>query len=120
MLYLQSQPKITTVETTGGVDVSALVAVASKEIRIGRVVKSHGVRGEVVVEPLADDEDSDEYYDHELTGLRVLHDGAHIGNITGGAGGIGKATAELLRSRGATVITADIKDADINCDLTTP
>lgn len=27
------------------------------EIRIGRVVKSHGVRGEVVVEPLADDED---------------------------------------------------------------
>lgn len=74
-------------------DVSALVAVASMEIRIGRVVKSHGVRGEVVVEPLADDEDSDEYYDHELTGLR---------------------------SRGATVITADIKDADINCDLTTP
>ena len=28
------------------------------EIRIGRVVKSHGVRGEVVVEPLADDEDA--------------------------------------------------------------
>jgi len=99
------------------VDVSALVAVASMEIRIGRVVKSHGVRGEVVVKPLADDEDSDEHYDHELTGLRVLHDGAHIGNITGG---IGKATAELLRSRGATVITADIKDADNNCDLTTP
>lgn len=116
------------------------------EIRIGRVVKSHGVRGEVVVEPLADDEDvffaegevlhgrqtgkdqdltiafvrphqrrllitfeeipdrtaadslrgmqffaeplerdedSDEYYDHELIGLRVLIDGAHAGDVTG-------------------------------------
>lgn len=39
--------------------------------------------------------------------------------ITGGTGGIGKATAELLRSRGEKVITADIKGADINCDLTT-
>ena len=116
------------------------------EIRIGRVVKSHGVRGEVVVEPLADDEDvffaagevlhgrqagkeqdltiaavrphqkrllvtfeevsdrtgadslrgtqffaeplardedSDEYYDHELIGLRVLIDGSHVGDVTG-------------------------------------
>jgi len=40
--------------------------------------------------------------------------------ITGGTGGIGKATAELLRGRGETVITADIQGADINCDLTTP
>lgn len=39
--------------------------------------------------------------------------------ITGGTGGIGAATAELLRSRGEKVITADIKGADINCDLTT-
>ena len=116
------------------------------EIRIGRVVKSHGVRGEVVVEPLADDEDvffaagevlhgsqagkeqdltvasvrphqkrllvtfeevadrtaadslrgtqffaeplerdedSDEYYDHELIGLRVLVGGSHIGDVAG-------------------------------------
>ena len=116
------------------------------EIRIGRVVKSHGVRGEVVVEPLADDEDvffaagevlhgrqagkeqdltiasvrphqkrllvtfeevadrtaadslrgmqffaeplardedSDEYYDHELIGLKVRLDGTEIGEVTG-------------------------------------
>lgn len=39
--------------------------------------------------------------------------------ITGGAGGIGKATAELLTSRGHTAITADIQNADINADLTT-
>lgn len=39
--------------------------------------------------------------------------------ITGGAGGIGKATAELLTSRGHKAITADIANADINADLTT-
>lgn len=39
--------------------------------------------------------------------------------VTGGAGGIGKATAELLTSRGHKVITADIANADINADLTT-
>ncbi|WP_297850087.1 SDR family oxidoreductase [uncultured Corynebacterium sp.] len=38
--------------------------------------------------------------------------------VTGGTGGIGGATAELLRSRGHKVITADLKGADINCDLT--
>ena len=116
------------------------------EIRIGRVVKSHGVRGEVVVEPLADDEDvffaagevlhgrqagkeqdltvasvrphqkrllvsfeevpdrtaadslrgmkffaeplereedSDEYYNHELIGLKVRHEGTEVGEVTG-------------------------------------
>ncbi|MDK8662825.1 SDR family NAD(P)-dependent oxidoreductase [Corynebacterium coyleae] len=39
--------------------------------------------------------------------------------VTGGTGGIGKATAELLTSRGHKVITADIANADINADLTT-
>lgn len=112
---------------------------------IGRVVKSHGVRGEVVVEPTTDepeqrfavgevlrgvqksgeraltieavrahqgrlllrfeeikdrtqadtlrgtrfmaapreDEDDDGFYDHELEGLRVLHEGEVIGTVTG-------------------------------------
>ena len=39
--------------------------------------------------------------------------------VTGGTGGIGKATAELLTSHGHKVITADIANADINADLTT-
>lgn len=42
-----------------------------------------------------------------------------INVVTGGASGIGKATVELLRSRGETVISVDIKDGDINADLTT-
>lgn len=112
---------------------------------IGRVVKSHGVRGEIVVEPTTDepaerfavgevlrgvqknaehrltiaavrphqgrllirfeeiadrtqadtlrgtrfmaapreDEDDDGFYDHELEGLSVLHEGTAIGTVTG-------------------------------------
>ena len=116
------------------------------ELQIGRVVKSHGVKGEVAVELLADEseehivvgavltgrqagkereltvktvrphqkrllvsfeevpdrtaadslrgmkffaeplereEDSDEYYNHELIGLKVRHDGAEVGEVTG-------------------------------------
>jgi NAD(P)-dependent dehydrogenase (short-subunit alcohol dehydrogenase family) len=39
--------------------------------------------------------------------------------VTGAASGIGKATAELLISRGHRVIGADLKDSDINADLST-
>ncbi|WP_018023776.1 ribosome maturation factor RimM [Corynebacterium ulceribovis] len=115
------------------------------ELRIGHVVKSHGIKGEVVVEVTTDepevrfavgevltgrqgrkeheltidtarvhqgrllikfkevpdrtaadslrgtkfiaapliDEDDDGFYDHELEGLRVLHDGTDIGVVTG-------------------------------------
>ena len=39
--------------------------------------------------------------------------------VTGAASGIGKATATLLRSAGHKVIGADLKDTDINADLST-
>ncbi|GAA4839052.1 SDR family oxidoreductase [Luteimicrobium xylanilyticum] len=39
--------------------------------------------------------------------------------VTGAASGIGKATAELLRSQGQTVIGVDLHDTDITVDLTT-
>ncbi len=38
--------------------------------------------------------------------------------VTGSASGIGKATVELLRSRGDRVIGSDLHDADIEVDLT--
>lgn len=116
------------------------------ELAIGRVIKSHGIRGEVSVEsttdvpeirfavgevltgrqagktreltvksvrphkgrllitfeeipdrtqadslrgmqffaaPLERDKDSDEYYNHELIGLRVIHEGKERGEVTG-------------------------------------
>lgn len=40
--------------------------------------------------------------------------------ITGAASGIGAATTELLKERGARVIAVDIHDSDINADLSTP
>jgi len=39
--------------------------------------------------------------------------------VTGAASGIGKTTAELLQSRGETVIGVDLQGTDINVDLTT-
>ncbi|MEO7006874.1 MAG: SDR family oxidoreductase [Terrimesophilobacter sp.] len=39
--------------------------------------------------------------------------------VTGAASGIGKATKELLQSRGEKVISADLRDADIEVDLVT-
>lgn len=39
--------------------------------------------------------------------------------ISGGASGIGAATASLLREQGHTVITVDLKDADVVADLST-
>jgi len=39
--------------------------------------------------------------------------------VTGAASGIGKTTAELLQSRGETVIGVDLRETDINVDLTT-
>ncbi|WP_213815058.1 SDR family oxidoreductase [Glaciihabitans sp. dw_435] len=40
--------------------------------------------------------------------------------VTGAASGIGKATAELLTSRGETVIGVDLHDADVTVDLNSP
>lgn len=40
--------------------------------------------------------------------------------ITGSASGIGKATAELFRSRGDQVIGVDLHDAEVCADLSTP
>lgn len=116
------------------------------EVQVGRVIKSHGIRGEAVVEsttdvpevrfavgatlagtqagkeqtltvetvrphkgrllikfreipdrtaaeslrgmkffasPLEREEDSEDYYDHELIGLKVIHEGAQVGEVTG-------------------------------------
>jgi 2-dehydro-3-deoxy-L-rhamnonate dehydrogenase (NAD+) len=38
--------------------------------------------------------------------------------VTGGASGLGAATAERLRADGLTVITLDLADADVVCDVT--
>ncbi|MDI3408798.1 SDR family oxidoreductase [Streptomyces cavernicola] len=40
--------------------------------------------------------------------------------VTGAASGIGRATADLLRAQGHTVIGADLKDSDISADLAAP
>ena len=39
-----------------------------------------------------------------------------IAIVTGAGSGIGRATVELFRSEGATVIGADLRGADVECD----
>lgn len=39
--------------------------------------------------------------------------------VTGASSGIGAATAELIRERGFRVISVDLRDADVNADLST-
>ncbi|AGB25375.1 dehydrogenase of unknown specificity, short-chain alcohol dehydrogenase like protein [Mycobacterium sp. JS623] len=43
-----------------------------------------------------------------------------IAVVTGGASGIGKATADRLRTRDADVVVWDRKDGDIDCDISDP
>src|SRR5687768_17287069 len=45
--------------------------------------------------------------------LRLAH---KIAIVTGAGSGIGKATVELFRAEGATVIGADLHGADFECD----
>ena len=44
----------------------------------------------------------------------------HTAVITGAASGIGKATANLLRSRGYRVIGVDRRESDVVADLSGP
>jgi len=44
---------------------------------------------------------------------------SRVSVVTGAASGIGRATAELLRSRGERVIGVDLHDADVTADLST-
>lgn len=139
----------------------------SEDLQIGKVVKSHGIKGEVVVEVTTDDpdiryavgevlkgkqagkehiltiqaarahqgrllvkfeevpdrntadslrgtrffaaplehEDDDEgFYDHELEGLRVIHEGEDIGEVTGVMHGPAGETLEVKLSSGKEVL----------------
>jgi NAD(P)-dependent dehydrogenase (short-subunit alcohol dehydrogenase family) len=44
---------------------------------------------------------------------------SRVSVVTGAASGIGRATKELLESRGQRVIGVDVHDADVKADLST-
>ncbi len=147
---------------------------------IGRVIKSHGIRGEVVVEPTTDepgirfavgevldgrqggreheltvatvrphqnrllikfeevpdrtaadslrgvrffaaplesDGDDDGFYDHELEGLRVIHDGDDIGEVTGVIHGPAGEILEVELSGGKETLIPFVHDIVPEVDL---
>ena len=149
------------------------------ELLIGRVIKSHGIKGELVVEPTTDepeiryavgevlhgtqgkkehtltvksvrvhkgrlliffeeiqdrttadtlrgtqffappleDPDDDGFYDHELEGLRVIHNGADIGEVTGVTHGPAQSLLELTLDGGKEVLVPFVEEIVPDIDL---
>lgn len=150
------------------------------ELMIGRVVKSHGIKGEVAVEihtdepdvrygvgevlagrqgnkehrltvagarthqgrllvkfeevpdrtaadtlrgtkffaaPLTSEDDDDGYYDHELEGLKVIHDGREIGEVTGVMHGPGGEILEMALGDGKDVMVPFVHEIVPEVDL---
>ena len=149
------------------------------ELLIGRVIKSHGIKGELVVEPTTDepeiryavgevlhgkqgkkehtltvksvrvhkgrlliffeeiqdrttadtlrgtqffappleDPDDDGFYDHELECLRVIHNGADIGEVTGVTHGPAQSLLELTLDGGKEVLVPFVEEIVPDIDL---
>ena len=133
---------------------------------IGRVIKAHGIRGEVVVDPTTDepdiryapgtvlharphqgrllvtfdevpdrtaaeslrgtqfwaeqldiDDDEEGFYDHDLTGLRVIHEGAEIGTVTGVMSGPAGTILEVELAGGKQALVPFVFDIVPEVDL---
>lgn len=77
--------------------------------------------------PLERDEDDDGFYDHELEGLRVLHDGEDIGEVTGVMHGPAGEILEVELTGGKEVLIpfvhAIVPEVDLEagtCTITPP
>ncbi|WJZ03041.1 Ribosome maturation factor RimM [Corynebacterium freiburgense] len=169
---------------------SSALCLVAMELLIGRVVKSHGIKGEVVVEmatdapeirfaqgavlsgkqgnkehtvtiesarphqgrllvkfkeiadrntadslrgtkffaaPREDEEDEEGFYDHELEGLRVIHQGEEIGEVTGVMHGPAGEILEVQLHEGKEVLIpfvhAIVPEVDLEagtCTITPP
>lgn len=149
------------------------------ELMIGRVIKSHGIRGEVSVEVTTDDpegrfavgqvldgrqgnreveltvkssrphkgrllltfdeipdrtaadqlrgtkffaepaedEDDEGFYDHELEGLRIIHEGRDIGEVTGIAHTVNRVILEVTLEGGKEVLIPFVEEIVPEVDL---
>lgn len=65
----------------------------------------------------AADDDSEGFYDHELEGLRVLHEGNEIGEITGVLHVSERQTLEVRRSGGGDLLIPFVLDIVPEVDL---
>ncbi|WP_369845860.1 ribosome maturation factor RimM [Corynebacterium sp. MNWGS58] len=148
------------------------------DVRIGRVIKTHGIRGEVVVDATTDDpegrfspetvvdgrqagrtqslritgarphkgrwlisfaeitdrthaeslrgmeffapadeSDDDGYYDHDLEGLRVWHEGTAIGEVTGVVETINRSLLEIALDNGRDALVPFVDEFIAEVDL---
>lgn len=75
------------------------------------------LRGTQFFAPPLDDPDDDGFYDHELEGLRVIHNGADIGEVTGVTHGPAQSLLELTLDGGKEVLVPFVEEIVPDIDL---
>ena len=75
------------------------------------------LRGTQFFAPPLDDPDDDGFYDHELEGLRVIHNGADVGEVTGVTHGPAQSLLELTLDGGKEVLVPFVEEIVPDIDL---
>lgn len=81
---------------------------------------AEGMRGmKFFAAPLDDDGEDDGFYDHELVGLRVLHEGTDIGEVTGVTHTVNRAILDVSLTAGGEAMVPFVEDIVPEVDLET-
>ena len=75
------------------------------------------LRGTKFFAPPLDDADDDGFYEHELLGLRVIHDGADIGEVTALQPGVAHSLLEFSGAEGSTGLIPFVEEMVPEVDL---
>lgn len=78
---------------------------------------AEGLRGMQFFAPPREDPDDEGYYDHELVGLKVIHSGVEIGQVTGVVPGPAHNLLEVELTGGKQVLVPFVADIVAAVDL---
>ncbi|HCG46030.1 ribosome maturation factor RimM [Corynebacterium flavescens] len=80
--------------------------------------QADGLRGTQFFAPPLESEDDDGFYDHELEGLRVMHEGQDIGKVTGVTHGPTQSLLEVELEGGKAALIPFVEEIVPEVDLT--